>query len=94
MTATRNDNAIDDQPVPDEVPPDGAAETATGTGKAGTVTATATATGIDTGVETEDQFALDVRVIEDVQAVSGPGRCDTSNGCAPTCASACTNSAT
>ena len=40
------------------------------------------------------EHALDVRVIEDVQAVSGPGRCDTSNGCAPTCASACTNSAT
>jgi len=53
---------------------------------------TTTMAGLDPAVE--DVFDLDVRVIEDDSGLAYQGRCDTSNGCAPTCASACTNSNT
>lgn len=54
---------------------------------------TTTVADMDPGVAVEDVFDLDVRVIED-NWPRYQGRCDTSNGCAPTCASACTNSNT
>lgn len=39
----------------------------------------------------EDAFALDVRVVTDVSPGNGPAPCGdgTSDGCDPTCASAC-----
>lgn len=40
--------------------------------------------------ESVDIFALDVRVVIDALASQGSGRaCDTSDGCAPSCASSC-----
>jgi FxLD family lantipeptide len=46
---------------------------------------------LDTGTEAgpEDAFALDVQIVaeDDLGGVVAP--CDTSNGCAPTCASSC-----
>jgi FxLD family lantipeptide len=42
------------------------------------------------GSGVEDEFALDVRVVQDDGArPAGEVPCDTSNGCATTCASSC-----
>jgi FxLD family lantipeptide len=40
----------------------------------------------------EDEFVLDVRVIED-ERPADVRACATDNGCPPTCASSCTSSA-
>lgn len=52
------------------------------------MTATAILPDIDTEIDTEDPFALDVRVIEDARPAEQTA-CATNNGCAPTCASSC-----
>lgn len=47
-----------------------------------------------TGTEnTGDAFALDVRVVTDISPGDAPVACGTDDGCAPTCASACTSNA-
>jgi FxLD family lantipeptide len=38
-----------------------------------------------------DPFDLDAVLVIDTAAANGPRRCDTSDGCAPTCASSCTS---
>ena len=43
--------------------------------------------------ETEDVFALDVRIVADASVGDAGKGCDTSDGCAPTCASSCTSHA-
>lgn len=39
--------------------------------------------------DTEDPFALDVRVVTDISPGDAVAPCDTNDGCAPTCASSC-----
>jgi len=43
--------------------------------------------------DTENIFALDVRIITDANVGEAGRGCDTSDGCAPTCASSCTSHA-
>jgi FxLD family lantipeptide len=39
----------------------------------------------------DDPFDLGAVLVIDTAAASGPRRCDTSDGCTPTCASSCTS---
>ena len=39
----------------------------------------------------DDPFDLGAVLVIDTAAANGPRRCDTSDGCTPTCASSCTS---
>lgn len=41
--------------------------------------------------KTADLFVLDVQVVTDIQPDRADAPCDTNDGCAKTCASACTS---
>lgn len=43
--------------------------------------------------ESEDVFALDVHIVTDASVGEAGKGCDTSDGCAATCASSCTSHA-
>jgi FxLD family lantipeptide len=44
-----------------------------------------------TGTHEDDPFNLGAVLVIDTAAASTPRRCDTSDGCTPTCASSCTS---
>ena len=44
-----------------------------------------------TGTYEDDPFDLGAVLVIDTAASNGPRRCDTSDGCTPTCASSCTS---
>jgi FxLD family lantipeptide len=45
-----------------------------------------------TGTYEDDPFDLGAVLVIDAAAEGAPRRCDTSDGCTPTCASSCTSS--
>lgn len=44
-----------------------------------------------TGTHENDPFNLGAVLVIDTAAADGPRRCDTDDGCTPTCASSCTS---
>jgi FxLD family lantipeptide len=48
-------------------------------------------TAISTGTREVDPFDLSAVLVIDTAAANAPRRCDTDDGCTPTCASSCTS---